>query len=322
MCSHLRKDALLPPNALVSSKDAVHVNVQSGVALPSWHCAFKGCDGRASAYEDSNNHDFSHEHYLWNHVHIRHHRVFQSITRKSKLKEFAMKEADVPLTLYNAGLAEKERCSVPELGLCTDRRVMRHVSEVFREDNIKVLMCFSCACREMLCNGYDKFGKKFQKGNISMRSDPKEFGKILCGDEDDAAKTAWSANLSAKRFKFQYGKAVATDPGMQDDCFEWIRKVRRNGQVESILCCPEDVERTSKCRHDATFVCQHCAIPFCNECYTLSCEKKQIPRCLANDNYIGYVHQYIATEKVTWLEASIACPVFSGLVTYYVEGKA
>ena len=27
-------------------------------------------------------------------------------------------------------------------------------------------------------------------------------------------------------------------------------------------------------------------------------------------------------EAVTWLEATIACPVFSGLVTYYVEGDA
>ena len=89
-----------------------------------------------------------------------------------------MKEADVHLTLYNAGLAEKERSSMPELGLSTDRRVMHHVSEVFREDNIKVLMCFSCACKEILYNGYNKFGKKFQKGNISMRSDPKELGNL------------------------------------------------------------------------------------------------------------------------------------------------
>eukprot|EP00975_Prorocentrum_lima_P070962 12934966-Prorocentrum_lima.AAC.1 len=129
MCSHLREDVLLPSDAKESSKDTVNVDVQSGIALPSWHCAFKGCDGRASAYEDANKHQFSHEHYLWNHLHVRHHRILQSITKKWQLKEFAMKEAEVHLTLYNAGLAEKERSSVPQLGLCTDRRVMRHVSE-------------------------------------------------------------------------------------------------------------------------------------------------------------------------------------------------
>ena len=58
----------------------------------------------------------------------------------------------------------------------------------------------------------------------------------------------------------------------------------------------------------------------CNECYALSLEKKAIPRCLANDNFIGYVHEYIVRHKVTWLEATIACPVFSGVVVYYVEG--
>ena len=54
----------------------------------------------------------------------------------------------------------------------------------------------------------------------------------------------------------------------------------------------------------------------------MSLEGDKIPRCLANDNYIGYVHEYIAANKVIWLEATIVCPVFSGLVTYYIEGDA
>ena len=37
-------------------------------------------------------------------------------------------------------------------------------------------------------------------------------------------------------------------------------------------------------------------------------------------DYIGYVHPCIPALKVTWIEATIAAPVFSGLVTYYVEG--
>ena len=36
-------------------------------------------------------------------------------------------------------------------------------------------------------------------------------------------------------------------------------------------------------------------------------------------DYIGYVHPCIPALKVTWIEAAIAAPVFSGLVTYYVE---
>ena len=89
-----------------------------------------------------------------------------------------------------------------------------------------------------------------------------------------------------------------------------------------LSCCPEDVERSGNCTHDASFVCPCCRIPFCNNCYQLALQKQPIPRCLANDNVIGYVHEYIVKHKVTWLEATIACPVFSGLVTYYVEGQA
>ena len=37
-------------------------------------------------------------------------------------------------------------------------------------------------------------------------------------------------------------------------------------------------------------------------------------------DFIGYVHPCIPALKVTWLEATIAAPVFSGLVTYYIEG--
>ena len=48
---------------------------------------------------------------------------------------------------------------------------------------------------------------------------------------------------------------------------------------------------------------------------------RKIPQALANDNFIGYAHRFLVDEGVTWLEATIAGPVFSGLVTYYIEGK-
>ena len=34
----------------------------------------------------------------------------------------------------------------------------------------------------------------------------------------------------------------------------------------------------------------------------------------------SYAHQFIVDENVTWLEGTTAAPVFSGLVTYYIEG--
>ena len=50
-------------------------------------------------------------------------------------------------------------------------------------------------------------------------------------------------------------------------------------------------------------------------------KNEKIPKALANDNFIGYLHRYFVSQKVNWLEATIASPVFSGLVTYYIEGE-
>ena len=62
-----------------------------------------------------------------------------------------------------------------------------------------------------------------------MRTNPKLLQRVLGGDEDEAAQRAWEANLSLKRYKNLYGQATSMDPGMQEGCFEWVRKVRRNG---------------------------------------------------------------------------------------------
>ena len=88
-----------------------------------------------------------------------------------------------------------------------------------------------------------------------------------------------------------------------------------------MLCCPEDVERSGTCEHDDESVCARCRIPICNECYSLLVRGQKIPKALCNDNYISYQHRFIVVNKVTWLEATIACPIFTGLITYYIEGE-
>ena len=100
-----------------------------------------------------------------------------------------MKEPEVCLTLYNSALSEKERSSVPLVGHSTDRRVLEHVRQVFRNDNVHVLMCFLCACKEVAHTGYDKFGEAVQKGNICYRRTSKHtILQIIRGDSDEAAE--------------------------------------------------------------------------------------------------------------------------------------
>ena len=162
------------------------------------------------------------------------------------------------------------------LGHSTDRRVLEHVREVFNDDNVRVLMCFMCACKELSHQGYDKFGDLVQKGNICYRWAHKPtILQTIGGDRDEAAREAWSFNLSAKRFKDTFGAVVAADPGMEENSWEWFRNVERSGRVDRILCCPEDVVRSKKCHHPTHFVCANCKILICNECFELAKQKEK-----------------------------------------------
>ena len=123
-----------------------------------------------------------------------------------------------------------------------------------------------------------------------------------------------------RRFKERFGTAVQTDHSFAQDTWEWKRSTLRNGRNEEVMCNPEDVIRSLHCRHDENSVCSRCQIPFCRECRRLTTQNQKIPKALTNDNFIGYMNRYLVEHSVTWLEATIASPVFTGLVTYYIEG--
>eukprot|EP00973_Karenia_brevis_P011050 1495826-Karenia_brevis.AAC.1 len=44
-----------------------------------------------------------------------------------------------------------------------------------------------------------------------------------------------------------------------------------------------------------------------------------ITKASASDNFIGYANEFIISEKLNFLEAAIACTIFTGLITYYME---
>ena len=101
----------------------------------------------------------------------------------------------------------------------------------------------------------------------------------------------------------------------------------RDGSSEEALCNPEDVKLCSECTPlQGKRICSKCSIPICNECWRYVVRQSirragipKIPKALANDNFIGYMQRFFLTENVTWLEATIACPFFTGMVAYYIE---
>ena len=136
---------------------------------------------------------------------------------KHGVTEPHMKPEDVAFALYNQALAEKERQTVPLVGVATDRRALAHLGEVFYEDNVTALICFVCGCKHLRHDGYDKFGKPMRKGTIDYRSDMHRTLKKIF--ESDDYETSWRYNFSYKYFKDRFGDAVASDPDLHDGVY-------------------------------------------------------------------------------------------------------
>ena len=168
LCKEMREDVRLPLDPRVQGEPQVYDTLASGILLPSWHCAFAGCKAGERHVSKANHHEKS----LWNHVWsaMGHQERLVALIRKYGLVDDTQHEEEVAFTCYNAAIAERERLTVPQLGLCTDRRCLRHIGETFYETNMEVLMCFVCGGKHLSHSGYDKFGNPKDKGHLSIRT--------------------------------------------------------------------------------------------------------------------------------------------------------
>ena len=123
--------------------------------------------------------------------------------------------------------------------------------------------------------------------------------------------------MSFATFEELYGDAAKADEHLHDRASPWRRQVY--GTDHELLCNPEDVD-ISDCQHDDQYVCTSCRIPICDECWRRSLQRQPIPKAIANDNFIGYMHDVFWYHEPNWLEVTIAVPVFVGLMRYYIEG--
>ena len=253
LCKSLRENVLLPLHPDLCEMGVPFTKVDTAVVLPAWHCAFQGC----TACSQRSSNDKS-EAGLWNHIwqYATHQHLLTDLITRHCLREPMLKDEEIAFTLYGQALNEKERKSCPLVGAATDRRALQHLGEVFYEDNVSTLMCFICGCKHIRHSGFDKRGHEVRKGNIDYRPDMhRTLERMFC---DPDWETSWRHNFSYKSFRDRFGDAVASDPGMQDGSYEWKRNIQRNGSLEEMLCCPEDVKPGPKCRHDENTVCSRC----------------------------------------------------------------
>ena len=134
----LREDVTLPLKP--DSSTEVFTDVDSGMALPTWHCTFHNCKACSADISDG----YPHEYGLWQHItgNAGHQQTLVRIAEAHALFESHLDKEHVLFSLYAGAVAEKARTFMPLLGTSTDRRSLQQVAEVFNEGTTSVLMCF------------------------------------------------------------------------------------------------------------------------------------------------------------------------------------
>ena len=154
--------------------------------------------------------------------------------------------------------------------------------------------------------------------------------KALNGALDKVANDySFRDNLCWKTFLGRYchddtgaSRSLGKDPELGN--YEWRRKMERSwGEFMDVLCCPEDCFASPECQHEKMKLCLKCSIPVCEDCWSRLQHptRWRIPWALCNDNFKGYAHEFLVRNEVRWIEAVTACPHFSVIMTYYVEGQ-
>ena len=213
---------------------------------------------------------------------------------------------------YLEAIAQREREQMPIVGPSIDRRVFKHIRLSQSEEAVQALICLCCARVFSSTNGdsviaYANMEEYFDR--INARS----------------FEMNWDFNEYERRY-MQHG-VLRDHPDLARNAWTWRRRLRCSKyKGHSILCCPEDVHcmQLNRGRHEEADVCKDCFYPICRGCFFKSKNSKEdvvaIPQALTNDNFWGFVTEVIYKYRVRWIESAAACPVFTCLITYYVEG--
>ena len=102
----------------------------------------------------------------------------------------------------------------------------------------------------------------------------------------------------------------------------------RKDNTLAVVCCPEDVRRTSNCTRcragspqSKPSLCEHCEVPVCQGCMSYMKKGGMPPEALANDMWFGYAPDILYSENVTVVEMICASPCFTSMVCLSLEVK-
>ena len=339
---HLRDYPLLPPRAKEPTES--FADVASGQRLPALHCGFKRCPMKWTASLEDINFHFDMERLLYCHLEKEHKdREMAKVPKHEWDDNEAIARAlwpddpdqpsrNIPRTMnalayYTAAVCAKERCHVPLIGPSLDRRMLSLLTRLCRSETVEALVCVGCAqihtCvkswtrpwPECLSSGTGTWRLGGQLNIVRYYEVGHTLLKFLRENRD-----AFSNSFELSKFIARYGGEGHADGNPFRNCedfkatsWEWKRRLTGAGGPLEILCCPEDVVKSTSCRHDEKMLCKHCLIPLCAACYS-HCQghaSGTIPMVLGNDNFWGYTTEVLYKYQVRWVEAAIVMPIWS-----------
>ena len=312
---HLRRKPTLPSD---------DVNVDDGNRLLHVPCAFKRCTWNSfyhqalQVYENQRTmHPWDmmlQQHILEAHADIIDKCIAESFSGKQPLQ-------DRRLDVYNQAIAIQERQQFPTAGYSVDRRAFEYTQAVFNDESTRALICSCCACIKLDTGGKNsriEFVRggwffKLPRGSIQKNFAMDVFTQRYRQPGSPLAFTSTAQrNADFTDWQLELQPSLLAASTSKDDLWEL------DGMT--ILCCPEDHQCSKGCAQKKK-LCDFCELPVCRDCqYSLEANKI-VDTGLCNDNWYGYVEQWIYKNKVTWMEKTCATPFWTGLMLFCVDSR-
>ncbi len=314
----LRDKPLLPPMPPAMHDTippgASWLDVRSGVKLPAAHCAFVGADGRQCDWVGQCSDDIV-EHVVnvhrqevlriadevdetalvngrpWNkNFHGADKTMLKSVVYSLQNPCFRR----LIMSYYEEAIATKERQGVPTIGPSIDRRTAGHLREVYQSAKVRSLICFVCAQihpETPLPGSSIQMRQVFidPAGELNAKQFLDEHTEQPMPNYVYVSAQAFLANLCRRTYRERFVEKIVglrEDPYLgfveSPEAWEWRRWYKTaRGQFWDLLCCPEDVVRTSACNHDGhvecaadKIICSDCRVPVCQNCFSFLSARK------------------------------------------------
>ena len=310
---------------------------RSGMWLGTSTCGFKGCRWQCEVLEfddcqarDRADHPW--DQHLQKHICEAHSHIIKNVYKVHFADE---PSEDIMWDVYCEAVAVQERMKYPSVGSSVDRRAFAYTSSMYNDERIHAYICFVCAAIKV-DTGRIRSKIKMMSGkwlfsvpsgaltkNLSFNNFKDKYaghGSPLhvrgSGRHNDVSSpdfSDWVVHLSDD---FPLSELCLDNSKAEADIAAEVQELRKQG----LLCCPEDHTCKHGCHHHRRF-CLGSTVPICTDCRLCLSHNMKSPVSLANDNWVGYVQDWVYEQEVTWMEKTVSSPHWTGLTVFTIGAK-